>query len=68
MADKDEKDREPWVPRITRMPLFINSADYERSLSEDSSPPDNETSDEGPEEMGEQVSPPVSGPIVKPVG
>jgi hypothetical protein len=68
MAEKDEKDREPWVPRIDRMPLFINGADYERSLGEDSSPQDNETSDEGPEDMGEQVSPAVPGPIVKPVG
>jgi hypothetical protein len=41
MAEKDEKEREPWAPRIDKMPLFINSADYERSLGEDSSPADN---------------------------
>ena len=68
MAEKDEKDREPWAPRIDKMPLFINSADYERSLGEDSSPPDIETSDEEPEDMGEQVSPAVPAPIVKPAG
>jgi hypothetical protein len=68
MAEKDEKEREPWAPRIDKMPLFINSADYERSLGEDSSPADNETSDEGLEDMGEQGSPAVPGPIVKPIG
>jgi hypothetical protein len=66
MTEKDEKDREPWVPRIKSSPLFINSADYERSLGEDGSPPDIEMLDEEPEDIGEPVAPPVPDPILKP--
>jgi hypothetical protein len=66
MTEKHEKDREPWSPRIDSMPLFTNSADYERALSADSSPPDLEVSDEGPKDNGEQGSPAVPDPIFKP--
>ena len=66
MADKDEKDREPWSPRIDSRPLFINSADYERSLGEGSTLPEVDISDEGPEDIGETVSPAVPDPIPKP--
>jgi hypothetical protein len=67
MAEKDEKDREPWSPRIDSKPLFINSADYERSLGEGSSPQGIAISDEEPEDMGETGSPADKDPIVKPV-
>ena len=50
MAEK-LKDREPWSPRIDSMPLFINSADYERRLVEGRGPP----------EIEETVSPAVAG-------
>jgi hypothetical protein len=66
MAEK-LKDREPWSPRIDSMPLFINSADYERSLGEDGDPPDIEISEDRPEDTGESVPPEVSDPILKPV-
>ncbi len=59
MAEKDEKDREPWSPRIDSKPLFINSADYERSLGEGTSPADLDISDEEPEDIEEIVSPAV---------
>ena len=59
MAAKDEEELEPWSPWIERKRLFINSADFERSLGEASSPPDIGPSDERPEETGETVSPAV---------
>jgi hypothetical protein len=66
LAETQKTDREPWSPRIDRMPLFINSADYERSLGEDSSPPDIEISGGEPKDIGKQVAPPVPNPILKP--
>jgi hypothetical protein len=67
MAERNEKDREPWSPRIESTPLFINGADYERSLGEERSPPDIEISDERPGDIGETVSPEVPDPNPKPV-
>ena len=67
MADKDEKDREPWLPRIDGRRLFINSADYERGLGEGSSSLDADISDDGPEDVEEPVSTAVVDPILKPV-
>lgn len=55
MAEKDEKDREAWTPRIETKPLFLNSAEYERGLGEESSPPDIDIPDEGPEQSGEKI-------------
>jgi hypothetical protein len=66
MAGKDEKDHEPWYPRIDSKPLFINSADYERSLGEGSNPPDTDILDEEPEDSGETVSASIPDPNLKP--
>jgi hypothetical protein len=66
MAEKDELEHEPWSPRIEGKPLFLNSADYERSLGEGSSPPDIDISNEGPEETRETVSAVVADQV--PVG
>jgi hypothetical protein len=66
MPEKDEKDREPWTPRLDRQPLFTNSADYERSLAEGSGAPDIDTAEEGSEEIGEAASAAVPDPILKP--
>jgi hypothetical protein len=52
MAEKDEKDREAWSPRIETKPLFLNSAEYQRGLGESSSPPDIDIADQGPLESG----------------
>jgi hypothetical protein len=52
MAQKPEQDQEPWSPRIEGLPLFTNSADYERSLSQDISPPELQTSEEVAEDSG----------------
>jgi hypothetical protein len=37
---EENKDREPWIPRIEQAPLLTNSADYERGLGHASNPPD----------------------------
>jgi hypothetical protein len=66
MAEKDDKDREPWSPRMDRKPLFINSADYERSLGEGSSPREVDISDDEPEDVGEIISDAVPDPLLKP--
>jgi hypothetical protein len=66
MAGKDGKEREPWTPRIDSNPLFINSADYERSLGEGSTPPDTDLLDEESEDIGEAASPEVPDPSLKP--
>jgi hypothetical protein len=66
MTEKDEKDREPWAPRIKSLPLFTNSADYERSLGEGSSPPDVDILDDGPEDVEETVATAIPDPILKP--
>jgi hypothetical protein len=66
MAGKDEKDREPWLPRLDSSRLFINSADYERSLGEGSNPPDTDILEDEPEDSGETVSPEVPDPNLKP--
>jgi hypothetical protein len=66
MAGKDDKDREPWSPRLERSPLFINSADYERSLSEGSNPPDTDVLEDDLEDIGESVSPEAPEPNLKP--
>jgi hypothetical protein len=68
MTEKDEKDREPWSPRIDSKRLFINGADYERSLGEGSSPADIEILDEETKDGAETVSSAVPGPIPKPEG
>jgi hypothetical protein len=65
MAGKDEKAREPWTPRIDSKPLFINSADYERSLGEGSNPPDTDIVDEESEDGGETICAEVPDPILK---
>jgi hypothetical protein len=66
MEEKPKKDREPWSPRVDGMPLFTNSADYERSLGEGSGPPNLDIVDEDPKDGEEEVSPAVPDPIIKP--
>jgi hypothetical protein len=56
MAQKQEEDQEPWSPRIEGLPLFTNSADYERSLSQDRGPPELEIAEESPEDGAEVVA------------
>jgi hypothetical protein len=56
MTEEYRKDREPWSPRIEKLPLFINSADYERGLSEIRKSPSVDISEEEPEEGGESVT------------
>ena len=68
MAGKGENDREPWSPRIDSTPLFINSADYERSLGDGSSPQDIDIAVEEAEDIGETGSAADPDPIGKPVG
>jgi hypothetical protein len=67
IAEKQEKEREPWSPRIERTPLFINSAEYERGLGEESRAPDIEISDEEPQDSSEHASPSVPDPVSTPV-
>ena len=67
MAGKGENDREPWSPRIESTPLFINSADYERSLGDGRNPQDLDISDEEAEDGGETGSSADPDPIGKPV-
>jgi|HubBroStandDraft_4_1064222.scaffolds.fasta_scaffold184639_3 hypothetical protein len=67
MAENPEKHREPWIPRINGMPLFTNSADYERNLAHSSNSLDFEIANEEPkDDDGGQVSSSVPDPIVKP--
>jgi len=55
MTQKQEQDQEPWSPRIEGLPLFTNSADYERRLSRDVSAPELETSEEVAEDCSGEV-------------
>jgi hypothetical protein len=56
MTEKPEQEQEPWSPRIEGLPLFTSSADYERSLSQDRSPPELEIAEESAEVDGAEVS------------
>ena len=55
MTEQQEKDQEPWSPGIEGLPLFSNSADYERSLGRDGQPPELEVAAEGPQENSEEI-------------
>jgi hypothetical protein len=68
MAEKTEKDHEPWIPKIDGKQLFINSADYERGLGEGSSPANIELSDEPPEEASGDAALGIPDPAMKPAG
>jgi hypothetical protein len=67
MAEKQKADHEPWSPTIRSTPLFINSADYERSLAEEGAGQAIEIADEGTEPIGEPVSTVVSDPTGRPL-
>lgn len=60
MPEKQAFEQEPWTPRIDGLPLFTNSADYERSLGEGSGAPELEIAKDGPEDSaGERSAAPA---------
>jgi hypothetical protein len=67
LVEKQDKDREPWSPRVESAPLFVNSADYERSLGHETGVPEIEIVGEEPEDSGEPVSSALPNRIAEPV-